>query len=228
MPPIATYSLTRTFGDDDSPYASHTFSTSDVDAINAAHMIAAGFNTISRNFLLGWVLAVVNTADGKVYYDGKAQQIAELDPRRGQRAESGPNDGYTTPQRASKYAHLSRDVLESSYAELELVRSILEEAGVETIPPSEGVAELRAQINGHRKRESQNRSARAEMISFVKRAHAKKVKLQAAVPDCDGRPELDDRWRGMLDVLAKFLVVTGEADADEGHAAARRLCGIED
>jgi hypothetical protein len=35
-------------------------------------------------------------------------------------------------------------------------------------------------------------------------------------------------FRGMLDVLAKFLVVTGEADASEGHAVARRLCGISD
>ena len=62
------------------------------------------------------------------------------------------------------------------------------------------------------------------MISFVKRAHAKKLRIQAAG---EPRPELDDRWRGMLDVLAKFLVVTGEADPDEGHAVARRLCEVD-
>jgi hypothetical protein len=48
------------------------------------------------------------------------------------------------------------------------------------------------------------------------------------VPDGDGRPELDDRWRGMLDVLAKFLVIIGEADRDESHAVARRLCEIDE
>lgn len=136
---------------------------------------------------------------------------------------------------ASRYAHVDRSVLESAYAELQAVKEVLADAGEETIPADAGVRdllavkpELRVTQRNYRHLADQNETARAEMISFVKRAHAKKVKLQSAVPDGDGRPELDDRWRGMLDVLAKFLVVTGEADASEGHAVARRLCEVPD
>jgi hypothetical protein len=199
-----SFTVSRFIGDD----AEHgtTFTVADDDAVNVAHMLAAGFNTMSRNMLGDFVLAVVDKKAGVVYYDGK---IAVDEPAR------------------SDYAHIAREVLEEAYADHMGIRERMCEAGVETIPVSAGVDELRAQINEHRKRESQNRSARAEMISFVKRAHAKKMRLQTAVPDGDGRPELDDRWRGMLDVLAKFLVVTGEADADEGHAVARKLCGVE-
>lgn len=240
MPPITTYTLTRTFDDDDSPYASHTFTTSDVDAINAAHMLAAGFNTMSRNFLLGAALAVVYD-DGRVQYDGKAEQIKRDDVR-------GKID---TP---SQYAHIARSVLEETYADMQAVKLVLEEAGVETIPPYSGVRELQyraegadatvqelrakvdelsnrhefeyhARTNMEQQYARENAAAVAEMVSFVKRAHAKKLRIQAAG---EPRPELDDRWRGMLDVLAKFLVVFGEADKDEGHAVARRLCGIED
>jgi hypothetical protein len=205
-----SYSLTRSMDTGAQDDKLTTFTVSDDDAINCAHMLAAAFNTISRNFMHTFVMGVIDTQDGRVFYDGKVETIKRDEPAR------------------SDYAHVAREVLEDAYADYMGIRERMYEAGVETIPVSAGVDELRAQINEYRKRESQNRSARAEMISFVKRAHAKKVKLQIAVPDGDGRRDLDDRWRGMLDVLAKFLVVTGEADPDEGHAVARKLCEVSD
>jgi len=212
MPPTTTYTLTRVFDGDDSPYHSTSFTSSDTDAINCAHMLAAGFNTMSRNFMHTFVMGVIDTQDGRVFYDGKVETIKRGDE----------------PTR-SAYAHVARSVLEEAYADYMGIRERMYEAGVETIPVSAGVDELREQINGYRKRESLNAAAVEEMISFVKRAHAKKVRLQQAVKATgEHRNDLDDRWRGMLDVLAKFLVVTGEADKDEGHAVARRLCGIEE
>lgn len=257
--PYQSYTVSRFIGDD----AEHgtTFTVADDDAINCAHMLAAGFNTMNRNMLGDFVLAVVDKKAGVVQYDGKAEMINRLEP-------SGPFAGgsfnfeatvpldpsavrlffgdetysFTTLGKVafdepepSKYAHFSRDVLEAGYAELQDVKDVLSDAGTETIPATAGVQELTRRLEFERSaRQAQetrhaeaNEAARAEMISFVKRAHAKKVKLQTAVPDGDGRPELDDRWRGMLDVLAKFLVVTGEADSDEGHAVARKLCGVD-
>lgn len=270
------YSLTRTL--DEADNYSTTVSVSDRDPINCAHMLAAGFNTISRNSTLDFVLGVVDTKTGTVYYDGKHEQIdrpkpdvfeakfridpSSVDPDtlitlfgednrevfsafgKVTVEESGPYE----PQ--PKYAHLSRGVLEDAYTEIGLVNRILSDAGVETIPASSGVREMKHEIdrlrteNAELKRRDefehyarttlehahaeQNVFARDEMISFVKRAHAKKQRLQTAVPDGDGRSDLDHRWRGMLDVLAKFLVITGEADKDEGHAVARRLCEIDE
>lgn len=242
-----SYTLSRYF-DDERREQGTTFTVADDDAINCAHMLAAGFNTISRNMMGDFALAVVDTKAGTVQYDGKIEQIKRDDPWSvSQTFKFEPSEGdadtimtlfangetptFTavgkmSPMR-SDYAHVSRDVLEDAYADYMGIRERMYEVGVETIPVSAGVDELRAQINEYRKRESQNRAARAEMISYVKRAHAKKAKLQAAVPDGDGRPEVESQWRGMLDVLAKFLVVTGEADADEGHAVARKLCGVD-
>ena len=212
MPPTTTYTLTRVFDGDDSPYHSTSFTSSDTDAINCAHMLAAGFNTMSRNFMHTFVMGVIDTQDGRVFYDGKVETIKRGDE----------------PTR-SAYAHVARSVLEEAYADYMGIRERMYEAGVETIPVSAGVDELRSIIDAReerfRERAEADEAARAEMISFVKRAHAKKLRIQAAG---EPRPELDDRWRGMLDVLAKFLVVTGEADKDEGHAVARRLCGIEE
>jgi hypothetical protein len=238
------HTLSRSF--DEQPHTS--FSITDDDAINAAHMIAAGFNTMNRNFMGAFVLGVIDTQAGTVQYDGKTEQIKRDEPWsisqtfKFEGSTAGDalltffgEDAATTytlrgdlnvdEPEPSEYAHIAREVLEGSYREIARIREQLEEAGVETIPPSEGVAELRAQINEHRKRELENARAVEEMISFVKRAHAKKQRIQAAG---EPRPELDDRWRGMLDVLAKFLVVTGEADKDESHAVARRLCEVND
>jgi hypothetical protein len=258
-----TYTLTRVFDGDDSPYASTSFTTSDADHINAAHMLAAGFNTMSRNFTIGHVLAVVDTQNGLVHYDGKVEQIDRGESWSVSKTfnfeASTDHDGVAMSvlfddergklmfpsnlKLRSDYAHVARSVLEDAYADYMGIRERLYEAGVETIPVSAGVDELHEQIAELTKRndhefharsmyeqvEGQKReSARAEMISFVKRAHAKKVELQTAVPDGEGRSEVESRWRGMLDVLAKFLVVTGEADTDEGHAVARRLCGIDE
>lgn len=260
---------------------SNSLTVSDHDVVNCAHMLAAGFNTMNRNMLGDFVLAVVDKKAGVVQYDGKVEMINRLEPP-GPFA-AGPFNfeatvpldsstlrqffGIGTPSfttfgkvvldepEPSKYTHISRDVLESAYAELEAVKEVLADAGVETIPADAGVRDLLAvkrvmsqqitrrdtdiselvQALAHRAAEVEelrnarsNAAARAELIEYVKRAHAKKVKLQTAVPDGDGRHDLNNRWRGMLDVLAKFLVVTGEADASEGHAVARRLCGIED
>jgi hypothetical protein len=280
-----TYSLTRVLDGDRSEFA-QSFTTSDDDAINCAHMLAAGFNTMSRKMMGDFVLAVVDTKAGTVQYDGKIEKIERPDPHTMSTSfkfeastdadtmvtifdnENGrlmfPGKLKFAGEPDSDTLRLARSVLEAAYNELEDVKSVLFDAGVETIPADAGVkdlstvlfardekiAELYSDLNklaqeceelrkrdeferhARQSMEAQhaqaNETARAEMISFVKRAHAKKVKLQTAVPDGDGRPELDDRWRGMLDVLSKFLVVTGEADADEGHAVARRLCGISD
>lgn len=226
-----TYSLTRVIDGGHSEFAT-SFTTSDDDAINCAHMLAAGFNVMSRNFMGDFVLGVVDTKTGSVQYDGKIEKI----------------------DRADKH----RDVLESAYAELEAVKEVLFDAGVETIPADRGVTDLRAVLrardmqiselvqelanraveveelrkrdkfehyartNMERKHFEQNESARAEMIEYVKGAYAKLGRLDAA----GERDDLQGRMRGMLDVLAKFLAVTGEADQDERHAVARRLCGI--
>jgi hypothetical protein len=239
---------------------STSFTVSDDDAINCAHMLAAGFNTISRKMMGDFVLAVVDTKAGTVQYDGKVEMINRLEPTGpftggsfnfeatvpldpsavrlffGDEAYSFTTVGKVTTDEPSKYAHIAREVLEEAYEEIGNVKAALETVGVETIPPSAGVRDLirrndfeySARTAYEQRHNEENEAARAEMISFVKRAHAKKVKLQTAVPDGDGRPELDDRWRGMLDVLAKFLVITGEADKDEGHAVARRLCEIDE
>lgn len=323
-----SYDLSRYFEGDLSHSTSIT--VSDDDAINCAHMLAAGFNTMSRNMMGDFVLAVVDTKAGTAHYDGKIEKFDRPEPRTLStsftfEASTDPDmvvtffgeddarliypsklsftklDEDTETLAKSAAAHISRDVLEDAYAELQAVKEVLADAGVETIPADAGATDLRAMLRARdaeiaelvqertnraaeqakyesdeymplrwesfakiddalrdnnvtnsrldegvrelgRRLEHEyhartmmeqqhaqaNESARAEMISFVKRAHAKKVKLQIAVPDGDGRPELDDRWRGMLDVLAKFLVMTGEADASEGHAVARRLCGISD
>ena len=243
------HTLSRSF--DEQPHTS--FSITDDDAINAAHMLAAGFNTMNRNFMGDFVLAVVDKKAGVVHYDGKTETISRGEPWSASQTftfEPSEGDADTiltlfgnggTPtftaagkmspeaRKPSAYAHVARSVLEEAYADYMGIRERMYEAGVETIPVSAGVDELREQINGYRKRESLNAAAVEEMISFVKRAHAKKVRLQQAVKATgEHRNDLDDRWRGMLDVLAKFLVVTGEADKDEGHAVARRLCGIEE
>lgn len=264
------FTLTRVMiGTDDEPISSTSFTASDADAVNCAHMLAAGFNTMNRNMLGDFVLAVVDKKAGVVQYDGKAEMINRLEPSGpfaggsfnfeatvpldpsavrlffgdetysfttlGKVAFVEDTDETTSAVAAETVAStMSRKVLEDAYVELHRVKDVLFEAGVETIPADAGVRdllavkpELRVTQRNYRHLADQNETARAEMISFVKRAHAKKVKLQTAVPDGDGRPELDDRWRGMLDVLAKFLVVTGEADSDEGHAVARKLCGVD-
>lgn len=194
---------------------STSFTVSDDDAINCAHMLAAGFNTISRKMMGDFVLAVVDTKAGTVQYDGKIEKIDRPDPKH-EDLESLALE--TVPIGPECFASTSG--------------SLICWRGRNYIPQDEYEAHMRARnieiSELVQERANANAAARAEMISFVKRAHAKKVKLQSAVPEGDGRPELDDRWRGMLDVLAKFLVVTGEADADEGHAVARRLCGISD
>jgi hypothetical protein len=246
------HTLSRSF--DEQPHTS--FSITDDDAINAAHMIAAGFNTMNRNFMGAFVLGVIDTQAGTVQYDGKTEQIKRDEPWsisqtfKFEGSTAGDalltffgEDAATTytlrgdlnvdEPEPSEYAHIAREVLEAAYAELQDVKDVLSDAGTETIPATAGVQELtrrleherHARSNMERQHGEANEAARAEMISFVKRAHAKKQRIQAAG---EPRPELDDRWRGMLDVLAKFLVVTGEADKDESHAVARRLCEVND
>jgi hypothetical protein len=255
-----SYSLSRYIDGNDH---GTSFTVADDDAINCAHMLAAGFNTISRNTMGDFALGVVDTKAGTVQYDGKIEPLDrpeqtaadpwgtgtlnfEVSPKGASRlfAQSANGDtqwtfvgdvkldGDAFPA-SSEYAHIARGVLEDAYTEVGIVRTILEDAGVETIPVSSGVRELQHMLNAReeriRERAQADEAARAEMISFVKRAHAKKLRLQQAITATgEQRNDLDDRWRGMLDTLAKFLVVTGEADASEGHAVARRLCGIEE
>jgi hypothetical protein len=124
------------------------------------------------------------------------------------------NLGYPGPggDEPSRYAHISREELERSHAELQDVRNALKDAGVESIPPVAGVRDLRAEISELiQERANHNANAVAEMVKYVKDHQAH-----------------DARWWGMLDVLAKFLVVMGRADNDDRHSVARRLCGIEE
>jgi len=254
-----SYDLSRYVDGDLSRSTSLT--VSDDDAINCAHMLAAGFNTISRNMMGDFVLAVVDTKAGIVQYDGKTEQINRPDPWSVSQTftfEPSAGDADTiltlfgngeTPTftaagklkfaEESKYAHVNRDVLEAAYGELEDVKSVLFDAGVETIPADAGVRDLLAnkrvmsqQISRRdveiaelvQERANANEAARAEMIAYLKGARDKYQRLDPSKE----RDDLIHRFRGMLDVFAKFLVVTGEADTDERHAVARRLCGMEE
>lgn len=310
------YTLSRTFGDDDSPDAYSTFTVSNYDAINCAHMLAAGFNTMSRNMLNGWVLAVVDAKDGRVYYDGKTEQIKRDEPwsvSQTMHFEASPgastlfqmfdDDGNArltvpgnftfadNPKAAETLAksaapHIARSVLEASYAELQAVKEALYIAGAETITADVGVkdlsaalrarddqiAELQAEIEERKKlprwklfadvsdalrncditnddlpaavnelgrrlefersarhamelsNAEQNAAARAEMLVYMQGARAK---YQRVDPGRE-RDDLIARFRGMLDVFAKFLVATGEAENDERHAVARRLLDMDE
>lgn len=272
-----SYTLSRTFGDAPIDYTS--FTVTNDDAINCAYMLAAGFNVMSRNLTGDFVLAVVDTKSGTVQYEGKTEQIKRDEPWSisqtfefkadpdGENLVTFFGDGSRTvfpaklsfaknEQAAETLAksaapHIARSVLEDAYAELQAVKEVLADAGVETIPADRGVndlshiigarnaqiEELKAEVEEldkgdkfdhyarsamERKHFEQNEAARAEMIGYVKEAFQKKQQLTRE----HVRDDLEDRFRGMIDVLAKFLVVTGEADADEGHAVARRLCLI--
>lgn len=242
-----TYTLTRTF--DAEGTRPHTFTVTDTDAINCAHMLAAGFNTISRNFMHTYVLAVVDTEDGRVFYDGRTEQIKRDKPWSYEQTftfepSEGDADtiltlfgngetpmftaaGKMTVDKKSKYEFISRPVLEAAYAELERVKEVLFDAGVETIPADRGVQDM-SRIIGARdneiaklvqQRANQNAAARDELIEFTRGAYEKLCKV-----DPEGhRDDLQNRYRGMLDVLANLLVAIGEADRDERHAVARRL-----
>lgn len=188
------YSLTRTTGDNVGELTS--LSVTHDDAVMCAHLLAAGFNTMNRNMLSDFALAVIDTKAGTVQYDGKiavdedVSAAVETEP-------IGPECFGT--KNGDRVCWRGRNYM----------------------PQDEYEADMRKFADANAEA---NEAARAELISFVKRAHAKKERLTCN----ELRPDLEDRWRGMLDVLAKFLVVTGEADKDEGHAVARRLCGIEE
>lgn len=243
---------------------STSFTVSDDDAINCAHMLAAGFNTISRKMMGDFVLAVVDTKAGTVQYDGKIEQIKRDEPWSVSKTFNfeastdadtfitlfdNDNGRLTFPGKfklpeESKYAHVNRDVLEAAYAELEAVKNMLFDAGVETIPADAGVKDLLAVkqsmsdaitrrdesivdlYNECARRDDANEAARAELIEYVKGERAKWLAADKQAPV--NHEHMRAWFRGMIDVLAKFLVVTGEASADEGHAVARRLCCIED
>ena len=259
-----TYSLTRAFDADDMP--TQTFTVSDgMDAINCAHMIAAGFNTMSRDSMLTYVMAVVDTETGTVHYDGKTEQIKRdepwstsqtftFEPSAGDadtiirllngdgkptftafgKMEPEPTGPY---EPKSKYEFISRPILEAAYAELEAVKNVLFDAGVETIPADAGVRDMSAQINRRDSeiaelkqaitelaptRSDANAAARAELIEHVKGSYGKWQRIDPGA----NRDDLKAHLRGMMAVLSKFLVATGECEDDERHACALRVCGI--
>lgn len=266
-----TYSLTRVIDGGHAEFA-QSFTTSDDDAINCAHMLAAGFNTMSRNMLSGWVLAVVDTDAGTVQYDGKVERIWRADEQAGKDSRvyeqtfkfepsvdadtiltlfgSGETPTFTafgkmTPEPEgsytpkpdthpkSKYEHVARSVLEDAYAEMQAVKSIVEEVGGETIPLSSGVREMQYMIESrdeqiaafHQERINHaeaNTAARAELVGHVKGAYSKWSRVDPGRT----RSDLKSHLRGMIEVLSKYLVAIGEADADERHAVALRVCGI--
>lgn len=259
-----TYTLTRTF--DAEGTRPHTFTVTDTDAINCAHMLAAGFNTISRNFMHTYVLAVVDTEDGRVFYDGKVETINRAEPKPKATDEWPMNNYFTktftfepsegdadtiltlfgngetpmftaagkmTVDKKSKYEFISRPVLEAAYAELECVKEVLFDAGVETIPADRGVKDLQrvlrarddeiAELAQERaNREQSNAAARVELIEHVQRAYAK----WGEVDPGRQREGMKAHLRGMIEVLSTFLAAIGEADHDERHAVALRVCGI--
>jgi hypothetical protein len=272
MSMMTTYTLTRTIDDVEDAYTSVT--VTDRDAINCAYLLASAFNRISRNFTLGFIMAVVDTQNGIVHFDGKTEELKKPEPWSTERtftfnatgvdtdtilsildADGMPKfttrgkfttlaDVATDDEVLSKASEalakagagaVSRTVLEEAYVELQAVKAVLEDAGVETIPADRGVKDMSSIIGARDNqiaelvqervnREQANRSAVVEMVDYVKKAHAKLDRIDPA----GDREDLQGRMRGMLDVLAKFLVVTGEADYDERHAVARRLCEIKD
>lgn len=291
-----TYSLTRVLDGDRSEFA-QSFTTSDDDAINCAHMLAAGFNTMNRNTMGDFVLAVVDTKAGTVQYDGKIEKIDRPDPHtvstsftfeastdadtmvtifdnengrlmfpgKLKFAETATDDEVLAKATAdltkAAAGKLARSVLEDAYVELLRVKDVLFDAGVETIPADRGVKDLstvlfardekidelysdlnklaqeceelrkRDECERHARQSMEaqhaqaNESARAELIKYVKHERAKWLAADKRAPV--NQEHMRAWFRGVLDVLAKFLVVTGEADADEGHAVARKLCGVD-
>ena len=279
------YSLTRTLDTGLGDGYSTTVSISDRDAVNCAHMVANGFNTMSRNFTVGWVLGVVHPETGEVQYDGKVERLyrpetvgpdewpANLFFSKTFNFEGSPlgeslitffgdSDETTYIVRGDvkadgppEHARPARSVLIDAYAELQAVKEVLADAGVETIPADRGVKDLRhalrardaeiAELVQERANEAAeigelqsplsesfmmfnaaNAAARAELIEYVKGERAKWLAADKQAPV--NHEHMRAWFRGVLDVLAKFLVVTGEADASEGHAVARRLCEVPD
>lgn len=235
------YAITRTIDDDETHSA--YFSVANYDPVNCAHMLATGFNTMEANMFPGWALGVVNVEAGTVQYHGKIEAIKRNEPE------------------PSAFAHAARDVLEDAYDEYLLVRAMLYEMGIETIPISAGVDELRERVGElqaveealadaevetvtaaegvrtllhrlkheryarqhmGRKYAKQNEAARAELIEHVKAAYAQ----WGQVDPGRQREGVKSRLRGMIEVLSKYLVAIGEADADERHAVALRVCDI--
>lgn len=262
-----SYSLTRSFEYDLSNSSGLTVDGD--DAINCAHMLAAGFNTMSRNMLGDFVLGVVDTKAGTVQYDGKIESIERPEPAKPGVYEHSftfepsfdgdtiltlfghgetptftafgkmtpePEGSYTPKPDThpkSKYEHVARSVLEDAYAEMQAVKSIVEEVGGETIPLSSGVREMQYMIESrdeqiaafHQERlnhAESNTAARAELVGHVKGAYSKWSRVDPGRT----RSDLKSHLRGMLEVLSKYLVAIGEADADERHAVALRVCGI--
>lgn len=266
-----SYDLSRYIDGDLSKSTSIT--VSDDDAINCAHMLAAGFNTISRNFMHTYVLAVVDTEDGRVFYDGKVETINRAEPKpkatdewpmnnyftktftfepsegdadtiltlfgngetpmftaAGKLSFAEPDELETTAEFAKR---VKREVLEAAYVELDAVKNVLFDAGVETIPADRGVKDLQhvlrarddeiAELAQERaNREQSNAAARAELIEHVQRAYAK----WGEVDPGRQREGMKAHLRGMIEVLSTFLAAIGEADHDERHAVALRVCGI--
>lgn len=257
------YMITRTFGESDDYDSS--LSVSDRDPINCAHLLASGFNTLSRNVMNDFVLAVVDTKTGTVQYDGKVEKIDRPEPHtvstsfkfeastdadtmvtifdnengrlmfpgKLKFAATATDDEVLAKATAdltkAAAGKLARSVLEDAYVELLRVKDVLFDAGVETIPADAGVREL-VRLNEQLPAAAQdiadhvqaNAAARAELIKHVKGAYEKWSRID---PERE-RDDLKSHLRGMIEVLSRFLVVIGEAEDDERHAVAKRLCGI--
>lgn len=284
------YSLTRALDEDNNDYTSATFT--ERDPINAAHLLAAYFNTVNRPMLDGFALGVVNAKAGTVEYDGKSEQIKRDKPRSSEQTitfnpTAGDADTILTlfgkgetptftaagkfsftektaddvlPKAAddlakASYGHIARSVLESAYVELQRAQDVLFEAGFETIPAERGVKDMHSIIRSRdaqiselaqelvnaneriaelerrdeheryarqtmeRKHVEEAESIRSKMIAYARGSYEK---LRKVDPNGE-RENLQSRYRGTLDALAQYLVATGEADIDEGHAVARRL-----
>lgn len=255
------YSLTRSLDDVEGFSTTVTVSDRDpINCAHMLVAVFNTINrNVMNGWLLG---SVNTAGEGSVEFDGKIHRFAKPDPWSvSQSFTFEPSAGdadtvvrffgegggrlvypgkfkFTENTKAaetlakSAAGHVARSVLEEAYAELQAVKEVLFDAGVETIPADAGVRDLLAvkrsmseQIAEITHEHAQaNAAARSELVEHVRGAYLKKERLTAD----DVRPDLEDRFRGMLDILAKFLVAIGEADADEGHAVARRLCGFDD
>lgn len=185
------YTLSRLLDDGDE-HTSATFT--ERDPVNAAHLIAAYFNTVNRPMLDGFALGVVNTRAASVEYEGKTEQIKRDDPWSisqtfefkadpdGENLVTLFGDGARTVFPAklsfaknekaaetlakSAAPHIARSVLEEAYAELQEVKAVLADAGVETIPADRGVNDLRHIIGA---RNAQIEELKAEVEELDKR-----------------------------------------------------------
>jgi hypothetical protein len=134
------------------------------------------------------------------YYADKAESLIK-----GINASARPNEVAAWAAAAQAYAELAKAapkvVSQRKYTGSDRVSDSLRELSM--------------------KQKQQADATRNALIDYAVRSYGTLARL-----DPNGKREtLQARFRGTLDMLAEYLIATGEADHDEGHAVARRLIG---